>query len=375
MTSSTSPPEREFLSGLPRLKQTIEVFPARDGHLYLLRPGLPEFRIPNAGPFERRLLQLLDGAHTPQEATDALTDLGITGGRDAVNAALHDLDAAGLLEDAGACNAALPRAEIERFDRQLAYLSDFATDIGAAEHHLRLREGTVLVLGLGGFGTWTVQALVAAGVGTIVGVDGDIVESSNLNRQVLYAESDIGRGKASAAGAAVERQSSFTTFRAVTRTIRGPEDLGDLVEEADIVLDLADQPPGKIESWVNQVCYQARTPFLLASHFPPKVRVGPLYIPGQTACHACQMGALSERYPLLVEYQTWRVDQPTRSTSFAPACAVIGGLIANEATRHLSSLGSPVLAGVAFEIDLHTLTTTVDRPDVQPNCRLCTPGR
>ena len=68
---------------------------------------------------------------------------------------------------------------------------------------LALRNATVVVLGSGGLGSWTMAGLACAGVGRIVAVDDDTIELSNLNRQVLYRTSDIGRRKVEVAAEAL----------------------------------------------------------------------------------------------------------------------------------------------------------------------------
>ena len=73
----------------------------------------------------------------------------------------------------------------------------------ASDMQLALRNATVVVLGAGGLGSWTMAGLACAGVGRIVAVDDDTIELSNLNRQVLYRMSDIGRRKVDVAAEAL----------------------------------------------------------------------------------------------------------------------------------------------------------------------------
>ena len=83
----------------------------------------------------------------------------------------------------------------------------------------------MVVIGLGGLGAWALWALAAAGVGDLVGVDGDVVELSNLNRQTLYHERDLGQPKALAAArtlaafnSAISLSRSTAGWRAATRS-------------------------------------------------------------------------------------------------------------------------------------------------------------
>ena len=90
-------------------------------------------------------------------------------------------------------DAPLSAAEMERYQAHLA-LPDFGPG-GQA----RLREASVLLVGVGGLGCPAAQYLVAAGVGSLTLLDDDVVETTNLQRQVLYGDADLGRSKVEAA--------------------------------------------------------------------------------------------------------------------------------------------------------------------------------
>ena len=98
----------------------------------------------------------------------------------------------------------MPARDRARYDRQLRYFGDLAPGATPpSEYQRRLREARVALLGLGGLGSWAAYALACCGVGELVLVDGDRVEESNFNRQILYRERDIGRLKAEAAAEAL----------------------------------------------------------------------------------------------------------------------------------------------------------------------------
>ena len=137
------------------------------------------------------------------------------------------------------------------------------------------------MLGVGGLGGWSACSLACCGVGEMLLIDGDRVEESNLNRQVLYTEADIGRLKAEAAAERlgafnsamrleVDRRSASTAKTAIAEAIEG----------YDVVIDAADWPAHEIEQWVNSACFAAGIPYIAMSHFPPIARVGPLYVRG-----------------------------------------------------------------------------------------------
>ena len=123
---------------------------------------------------------------------------------------------------------------MDRFERQVI-LPGFGPD-GQA----RLRNAAVLVIGAGGLGCPILLYLAAAGVGKIGIVDGDSVAKSNLNRQVLYGEKDLGKNKAETAarhfqekykdicGTSLVTDAGYTVFQEPTTTCLG---LGPIFEE------------------------------------------------------------------------------------------------------------------------------------------------
>jgi hypothetical protein len=161
----------------PRLKTTTEVFSSPGGDICLLRPSADcDLVLEGAGERERELVARLDG-HTARAALEAEFGSG------SVDELLELLDAEGLVEDASAYDA-LADAERGRYDRQLRYFAE-ADGAPASEYHRCVRSARIALLGVGGLGSWAAYALACCGVGELVLVDGDRVEESNLNRQIL----------------------------------------------------------------------------------------------------------------------------------------------------------------------------------------------
>ena len=103
----------------------------------------------------------------------------------------------------------------------------------------RLKEARVLVVGAGGLGSPALQYLGAAGVGTIGVIDDDVVENSNLQRQVIHTDDRIGMPKVFSAEAALRAQNPFVRVRPYHRRLT--EDIAvDLFEDYDLVLDGTD---------------------------------------------------------------------------------------------------------------------------------------
>ena len=143
----------------PRLKTTTEIFDSPGGELCLLRPSADcDLMLDGATEDDRRLLARLDG-QTPRAALEAEFGAGPVGDL------LELLDAEGLVEDAGKYDV-LGASETGRYDRQLRYFADVAPEgLSAPDCQLRLRGAHVVVLGVGGLGTWAALSLACCGVG------------------------------------------------------------------------------------------------------------------------------------------------------------------------------------------------------------------
>ncbi|HEU4736253.1 MAG TPA: ThiF family adenylyltransferase, partial [Solirubrobacterales bacterium] len=254
---------------------------APNGDLYLLRPSAgADIHIEDPDPEGRRLLAALDGTRTEEELIDEF-------GPDEVGDLLAQFEELGVVEDAAADDE-IPEAVVERFDRQLRYFSDITTGPTAAECQERLATARIAVLGIGGLGGWSALNLACTGIGELLIVDFDRVELNNLNRQVLYSESDIGRFKAEAAAERLTGFNSAMKIEARVQRLDSEAAIAETIAGYDLVIDACDWPAHDIERWINSACFATRTPFIAMSHFPPVARVGPLYVPGVTGCFSCQ---------------------------------------------------------------------------------------
>jgi bacteriocin biosynthesis cyclodehydratase domain-containing protein len=349
----------------------VEVFPASDGHLYLLASEDRHLRIRHPSPTVMALLARLDGRPV-WDLLDELREDRVPVDVDEVSQALTALHAAELLEDADDDERfGLDPLAVERWDRQLRYFADLAPGRPRAQLQHRLQRAHVVILGMGGLGTWALQALTAVGVGRITAVDHDHVEVSNLSRQTIYRPADIGRPKIERAREWLAAFAPDVAFHGFARRLDGPEAIATVCEGADVVLGLADSPVGQIESWVNQACLGLGVPFITASQFPPLVRVGPLVVPGHTPCHACLLASVRREHPLFDELAAWRRTHSSPAATYAPACGLIGSLLANETVNILTGICEPATLGCALTVDLRTLQIERQPLVPEPGCGAC----
>lgn len=359
-----------------RLKRTLEVLHASDGDSYVLRGGADaEFVIEAATRAERVLLDAIaDGAPSLAALRESVEARGSQVDDDAIRAAVHDLAALGLLEEpAGDAVARLGSDAAQRFDRQLAYFADVRPGEAAAMQ-AALREASVAIVGVGGLGTWTASALACAGVGHLTLVDHDRVDLSNLNRQVLYRRSDVGRLKVEAAAEALSAFDPAIEITALPTRVAGEDDAARVVSGHDFVIELADWPPYELGRWLDAACWPAGIPRLGAALFPPFVRVGPSYIPGATPCLSCQHAVAAQDYPLYDELAALRQLRPTVAASLGPPCALIGAVVAMDVVHHLTGIAPPSTLGIALIVDTRDMSVERDPLPRRPGCERCGDG-
>jgi bacteriocin biosynthesis cyclodehydratase domain-containing protein len=349
----------------PRLKTTTELFSSPAGDICLLRPSADsDLVLEGAGERDRELVRRLDG-RTPRTLLEAEF------GSAPVAELLDLLDAEGLVEDACTYDA-LSAAELGRYDRQLRYFADLAPEgLTAPDCQLRLRSARVVVLGVGGLGSWTALSLACSGVGELTLVDGDVVELSNLNRQVLYSEEDIGRAKATVAAQALERFNPGVRVVPVARTLGTRAEIAGAVRGCSLVVDAADRPAHDIERWVNAACFAHGVPYITMSHFPPFARVGPLYVPGETGCFNCQELAYRRSYELYDHIVDQRRGAPSPAATLGPVCAFVGGQVALDVVHHLTGICTPASRGTVRIFDTRTLTVSEEAVPRDPLCEVC----
>ncbi len=353
--------------GRPRLRKSVERFPASDGTLYLLRPG-EDLALPALQPHQRALLDGLDGTRTADDLVELHPELTSM----EVWETLAQLSELGLIEDAADDDDWLSPTEQRRYDRQLEYFGELVTsgDTRAA-CQARLREARVVVIGLGGLGAWVLWALAAAGVGELVGVDGDAVELSNLQRQTLYRERDLGKRKALATARTLAEFNSSISFKAVDRRLEGRDEVAAIVEGADFVVESADWPPYRLSRWINACCAEAGVPHIGASQFPPLIRVGPTFVPGAPGCLSCLEEGARARDPLFDELADWRQRSDTPAATFAPACSLIGGVLSGDVIHHLTGLAQPATLQASAVIDIRTLELRWIPVEPVTGCPIC----
>lgn len=335
------------LSGRARLGD----FPPTGQILEPVEPPLRDLlRLCATGPRERAELYGRVAGASPEEI-DAAVDRLL-----AARILVRESDTARLIAD-------------ERRSRQALFLSMFHPAERVEEALRALARLTVAVLGVGAIGGAVAVQLATAGVRTLRLVDDDHVEPSNLHRQHLYTTGDVGTPKVTAAARRLREHEPEAAIDPVPRRLSSAADVAEVIKGADLVVNTVDTPQPHIRRWVNRACVEAGVPFVTGGFNQHMGLVGPLVVPGETACLACQERELAERYG--------RATLPTPENAgriipaFAPLCVIVSGMLAAEIIRWATRTGPPAILGRTVYLDLLTLTTTAREFTRAADCEVC----
>ena len=168
----------------------------------------------------------------------------------------------------------LTPSERERYDRQI-----MIGEIGQ-EGQEKIKRSRVVIAGAGGLGSPIAIYLTAAGIGMIRMIDHDQVALSNLNRQILHWEEDIGRKKVDTARTKLRNLNSAVEIEAITETIT-EGNVSQLVDGCDVIVDAMDNLPTRYI--LNRCAIGKKLPFFHGAVYGFEGRVMTI-IPGETAC-------------------------------------------------------------------------------------------
>ena len=171
----------------------------------------------------------------------------------------------------------LTTAERDRYQRQI--MMDGFGEMGQE----KLKQAKVFIAGAGGLGSPVAIYLAVAGVGQIRIVDRDVVELSNLNRQILHWDKDVDRGKAESAGEKLRQMNSDIKIEVIAENITEDNILG-LIGDCQLIVDAMDNFPTRY--LLNKAALSRNMPFFHGSVHGLDGMASTI-IPGETACLRC----------------------------------------------------------------------------------------
>jgi adenylyltransferase/sulfurtransferase len=243
----------------------------------------------------------------------------------------------------------LDATQLERYSRQV-----ILDEVGP-EGQGAIREGAVLVVGAGGLGAPALQYLAAAGVGRLGIADGDTVERSNLQRQVVHGTDDVGRPKTDSAAEFVAALNPDVTVETHERV--DADTAPTLAADYDVVVDASDNFPTRF--LLNDACVLADTPLTHGAVY--RFEGQATTVRGGEPCYRC---LFPEAPP------EGAVPDCATAGVLGVVPGTIGTVQATEALKCLLGVGE-TLAGRLLVYDARELTTETVPVAPDPDCPVC----
>lgn len=323
----------------------------------------------------RKMVKLMDGTRTVEQLhSELLADYPeLT--YEEVKEAVEELSGLGFVMDQAKEEATgLTPAQKERYKANIRYFSLFTNlHQSASSLQERLSEKKITILGMGAFGSSILVNLVGLGVGHIKLVDFDRVELSNLNRQILFNEKDIGRLKVEAARNFIAKFHSTVKIETETLQIRSSADAEKAIAGSDFVVLAADLPFFILQRWVNKACTALQIPFIAGGF---NLVEGQFYLvePGKTGCVDClhlHRSRLDENYSSLIE-NLLATNFVLPTATIAPNIMMTTGMMVSDIVRFFTGIAAVQSAGKLILFDFNTLEKQVfvewERTEDCPTC-------
>ena len=301
--------------------------------------------------FKRRVL---DGDGTPRSLINIYINgknAKFSGG---MEASLKDSDEVYILPAVAGGSDELSSKELDRFSRQI-----MLEEIGY-QGQLKLKNAKVCVVGTGGLGNPITTRLAAMGIGTLRIVDRDVIELSNLHRQTMFDEDDVGQIKVEVAAKKLQKLNPDCKIEALAVSVNDYTAL-EVIEGCDVVVDALDSVNARYA--LNKACVKLGIPFVTGAAVGVSGQIFTI-LPGTSACYHCMFPALDED------------TMPTCSIEgvHPSILSIVGGIEVAEAVKVI--LGKkPSLSEKILHIDIENLDFTSTRTFRVEECPVCGSGK
>ncbi len=226
---------------------------------------------------------------------------------------------------------------------------------------LKLDNGSVVLVGVGAIGSYVATVLVSSGIGKLTIIDFDTIEVSNLNRQLLFKDEDVGKSKSETA---VQRLKEINPNIEIDFYHKKMENISASVyEQANVIVACLDTFIGR--RWINSMAIRVKKPLVMGGMFA-FLGNAQVIIPYETACFECQPLVPDEELaqacsPFGDERKKERkeIDAEPPLPAVATLSSIIGGIMAQETLKLILELGEK-LENYLFYDGLHNATTILE---------------
>jgi len=301
--------------------------------------------------FKRRVLE---GDGTPR----SLINIYINGKNakfsSGLETVLQDGDEVYILPAVAGGSEELSTKELDRFSRQV-----MLEEIGY-NGQLKLKNAKVCVVGTGGLGNPITSRLAAMGIGTLRIVDRDVIELSNLHRQTMFDEDDVGQVKVEVAEKRLQKLNPDCKIEALAVSVNDYTAL-EVVEGCDVVIDALDSVNARYA--LNKACVKFGIPFVTGAAVGVSGQTFTV-LPKQSACYFCMFPELDED------------TMPTCSIEgvHPSILSIVGGIEVAEAVKIIIGK-TPSLSERILHIDLENLDFNSTRTFRAEECPVCGTGK
>lgn len=263
---------------------------------------------------------------------------------------LHNGDEIYILPAVSGGEQKLTDIELTRYSRQIMLES-----IGY-EGQLKIKNASVCIIGVGGLGNPITSRLAAMGIGKMRIIDRDVIELSNLHRQTMFNDSDIGKVKVEAAKNKLKNINPSMLIEAFSISINDYNAI-DAIGGCDVVIDALDSVNARYS--INKACIKSNIPFITGAAVGTSGQCFTI-IPKKTPCYYCMFPSLDEN------------SMPTCSIEgvHPSILSIVAGIEVSEAIKII--LGKkPNLGDKILHMDLDTLDFTQIKTFKVPECSIC----
>jgi len=266
---------------------------------------------------------------------------------------LDDNDEVYILPAVAGGSEELSKKELDKYSRQV-----MLEEIGY-NGQLKLKNAKVCIVGTGGLGNPITTRLAAMGVGTLRIIDRDVIELSNLHRQTMFDEDDVGQVKVEVAAKKLQKLNSDCTIEALAVSVNEYTAL-EVVQGCDVVIDALDSVNARYA--LNKACVKYNIPFVTGAAVGVSGQVFTI-LPKESACYYCMFPSLDEE------------SMPTCSIEgvHPSILSIVGGLEVAEAVKIITGK-KPSLSQRILHIDLENLDFTSTRTFRAEECPICGTG-
>ena len=267
---------------------------------------------------------------------------------------LNDGDEVYILPAVAGGSEELSSKELDRFSRQV-----MLEEIGYGGQ-LKLKNAKICVVGVGGLGNPITSRLVAMGVGQLRIVDRDVIELSNLHRQTMYDESDVGQVKVEVARKKLQKLNPDCKIESLAISVN-EYNANEVIDDCDVVIDALDSVNARYA--LNKACVEKNIPFVTGAAVGVSGQAFTI-VPKQSACYYCMFPDLNEE------------TMPTCSIEgvHPSILSLVGGIEVAEAVKII--LGKkPSLSERILHIDLENLDFQNTKTFRAEECPICGTGK